>query len=123
MKPTIKRAIKYSVASILMAIMLLFIANNIVFLHTHKLDNGKILVHAHPYKKSQDSAPFKKHQHTAGQFYQLTHLQLLFFVAFVTAFVSPYFSKTQKFTLVVFQIHSLLISQKKGRAPPYALSV
>lgn len=30
------------------------IINIIVFLHAHKLDSGKIIVHAHPYNKNQD---------------------------------------------------------------------
>jgi hypothetical protein len=34
--------------------MILLIVNNIVFLHVHKLPNGEIIVHAHPYNKSND---------------------------------------------------------------------
>lgn len=118
MESALKRAIKYSVACLLIAIMLLFIANNIVFLHSHKLANGKVLVHAHPYNKGQDSAPFKKHHHTDEQFFQLAHVQLLFIVAIVAVLAGLYLKSTPKVTVIASQIHSLFIVRKKGRAPP-----
>jgi len=38
--------------------------NQGVFLHSHRLTNGRIVTHAHPYSKKKDNAPLKKHQHT-----------------------------------------------------------
>ncbi len=84
MKATSKNKIHKLIATLLMISVGLFIVNNVVFLHTHKLANGRFIVHAHPYNKSQDSAPFKKHNHTSQELFHIAHLQLLFLIGILT---------------------------------------
>lgn len=83
MKLTFKHKMTKMAAGILAVVFGLFILNNVVFLHAHKLSNGQIIVHAHPYNKCSDSAPLKSHPHTTAEFYHLSHIQLLFFVPFI----------------------------------------
>ena len=58
----------------------MLVINNIVFIHAHKLPNGYIIIHAHPFNKSKDAVPFKIHYHSNVEFLLLHNLQLLFFV-------------------------------------------
>lgn len=95
--------------------------NNALFIHHHMLPNGDIVTHAHPYKKSGDTAPFKTHTHTISEFFLLSGLyELMFVISAVTAiivvshFVKRHFEGTYH---VIFSIHSSL----RGRAPPVFL--
>ena len=78
MKTTFRNKIQKFIAGLLVLSVGLLIVNNVVFMHAHKLSNGKIIVHAHPYNKSQDSAPFKKHNHTSKELFHISHIHLLF---------------------------------------------
>ena len=42
--------------------------------HSHKLPDGTIVVHAHPYERSSDSGPFENHHHTATELIFLANL-------------------------------------------------
>ena len=88
------------------------------FCNTHKLANGRFIVHAHPYNKSQDSAPFKKHNHTAQELFHISHLQLLYVIGVLTTFsILVAFHKTT----FIYQTpdHKFKLNfGVKGREPP-----
>lgn len=44
----------------------LILANGVLCLHSHKLANGQIIVHAHPYFPQEDGKPLPNH-HTANE--------------------------------------------------------
>lgn len=52
--------------SILIAIILLTVANNYFFLHTHQLSDGRIITHAHPFKSDKNSNSMD-HQHSEAE--------------------------------------------------------
>ncbi len=120
MKTTLRNRIKNIIAGILLVIMGLFIANNVVFLHTHILANGVVIVHAHPYDKSNDPGPLKKHHHTDEQYYQISHLQLLFFVSFFLIIVL-FFEHIRKYFYTAFTFYPVFHLTLKGRSPPFKL--
>ena len=118
MKTTFRNKIHKLVAALLVFSVGLLIANNVVFLHTHKLANGNIIVHAHPYDKSQDSAPFKKHNHTSKELFHISSMQLLFITAvfsilciLLTTYKKIYFCQPPS-------IHINYFFKLKGREPP-----
>ncbi|GAB3906906.1 hypothetical protein GCM10028803_40040 [Larkinella knui] len=41
--------------------------SNIVFRHTHRLADGRIISHAHPYAGFWAKCPFPNHQHTRAE--------------------------------------------------------
>ncbi|MDD2634724.1 MAG: hypothetical protein PHW82_04425 [Bacteroidales bacterium] len=46
----------------------LLLINNSVFLHTHKLDDGRIISHAHPFKTAdKTSSGEARHQHSLNE--------------------------------------------------------
>jgi len=118
MKTTFKNKIQKLIAGLLIFSVGLLIVNNVVFLHSHKLSNGKIIVHAHPYNKSQDSAPFKKHNHTSKELFHISHIQLLFvsvvfaiLIRLSIAYNNIYFNQTPS-------VHTDYFFRLKGRDPP-----
>ncbi|ADY52538.1 hypothetical protein Pedsa_1985 [Pseudopedobacter saltans DSM 12145] len=48
----------------------LILANNILFVHSHKLANGQIIVHAHPFFP-QDDGTTAPHQHNSNEYIAL----------------------------------------------------
>ncbi|MBL7138999.1 MAG: hypothetical protein ISS17_09520 [Bacteroidales bacterium] len=77
--PAIVRQITIRVVGILTLVAILgFIANNSFYYHSHRHQDGKIISHAHPFNKSQDPFPFKKHKHSVVELFILEHVQVLF---------------------------------------------
>lgn len=58
------------------------ILNSILFMHLHLLPDGEIIVHAHPFNKTQQAEnPLQQHQHSKGQILFFDSLLLLFSAA------------------------------------------
>lgn len=67
----------------LIALLLVFAVagntiTNALYLHSHRLPDGSVITHAHPFNKTQDKSPYKHHRHTQVELFLLNHLQLLF---------------------------------------------
>ncbi len=113
------RKITINVFSLTMIVVMgIFIVNKGIYTHSHKLENGSVLTHAHPFNKSNDSSPHKSHHHSIFEFLFLENLNLIFFSAFVIiSFYGIFRIKHPNFNrnkIVPFSFLSLL----SGRAPP-----
>ena len=62
------------IALSLIAVVGLHSLNSFFNTHSHKLADGTVVVHAHPYERSSDSSPFETHQHTATELVFLASL-------------------------------------------------
>ena len=107
-----------SVAWLVIVIMGILIVNKAVFIHTHRLTDGTVVEHAHPFDKSTDSKPFKSHHHTKAELLFFQNLEIIFlfvfltFALFIAAKKSKYsFNRKINYTLSCILLH-------KGRAPP-----
>ncbi len=96
----------------------LLIANKGLFLHTHKLENGTIVTHSHPYDKNQDSEPLKKHHHTKVEFLFFENLNVLFSSIFLIISFLSLVRKKVSFVDVEKIYFTLLSFPYQGRAPP-----
>lgn len=101
--------------------------NSIVFRHSHRLANGQIVTHAHPYNLFSKSCPLSANPHT-------THELLLLDAVSNAAFV-PTFALLIAFLLLLvrFIIHcvpvaptsrvqTVLLARPTLRGPPASLS-
>lgn len=120
MAQTIKNIATKCVIFLMIGIVGMFIANQALFVHAHKMADGTIVQHAHPYHKSESGQPFQTHQHTKAEIFFLQNLQILFvFTLFTLALIG-----TPK-QVISFALPSLFrplifVSLNKGRAPPIA---
>ncbi|WP_421919431.1 hypothetical protein [Marinifilum sp.] len=97
-------------------IMSLLILNNILFTHQHVLPDGKIIVHAHPFHKTDN--PPNKHHHSKSDFLVLQNISLLFFIgSLVVGFLTKIVSK-ESHDVQPLAYHHPLVIKKFGRAPP-----
>lgn len=118
MKAFTRTIITKVVPFIMIGMMLSLIANKTIFYHSHKLENGSVITHAHPYNKTQDSTPFKTHHHTKTDLLFFESLDTLFFVLFLI--VSILLSLKKKSFLIdkVKDYFSTYYFPHLGRAPP-----
>lgn len=108
-----------SILSCLLCLLfLLQIINRTVYIHSHKLSNGIVITHAHPFNKTSDSAPFKNHHHSDQDFFLLAQLEILFLTALITiSFLRAPFN----LNIPIYfreKCHPAYILIKPGRAPP-----
>jgi uncharacterized membrane protein YwaF len=118
MKRPFKNRIVKTIAVVLVASMVLVIADKIVFTHSHILADGRVISHSHPYDKTNDSEPFKSHHHTQAELFFFQHIEIFFpFVFFSLKLIyrpareNHFIYSERKATLVA-------INAQKCRAPP-----
>jgi hypothetical protein len=110
--------IKKTVAYLILGVVGLLILNKAVFLHTHTLNDGTIVVHAHPFQAKTDSNSNNPHQHTKCGIYYFNQLSFLY--SQLPEDVNPYASVYQtihfaeKSSFYFENYHACL----KNRAPP-----
>jgi len=103
---------------ILVVTFAMLIMNNALFIHSHKLLDGKIVTHSHPFNKTKDSTPFKTHTHSSVEFFLLQHLEILFLsLGILFLFISPS-RKPHVHVPGGFQHHLFLFLPSQSRAPP-----
>ncbi|WP_460963738.1 hypothetical protein [Spirosoma litoris] len=93
--------IQQRIARLLLGLLMLMQINSVVFRHAHRLANGQIVTHAHPYNLFAKSCPLSANPHT-------THELLLLDAVSNAAFV-PTFALLVAFLLLPlrFIIHSI----------------
>ncbi|MCK9270717.1 MAG: hypothetical protein WC271_07390 [Bacteroidales bacterium] len=120
MAQTIKNIATKFVIFLMIGIMGMFIANQALYVHAHKMADGTIVQHAHPYHKSDDGQPFKTHHHTKAEIFFLQNLQILFvFTFFTLALIDPA-KRAISFALPSQVRPQVFVSLHHGRAPPLA---
>lgn len=96
----------------------MLIVNNVFFLHAHKLSNGIIVVHAHPYDKTSDSQPYQSHHHTKAELLFFQNLEILFIIVILTFLLVAPFKKEKVLFKSITEYTSICINFNKGRDPP-----
>jgi len=102
----------------MIGILGLLIANKGLFMHTHKLVNGSVVTHSHPYDKKQDSEPNKKHHHTKAEFLFFENINILFLTIFLIFSILSLVRKKTSFIDVEKIYFTQLSFHYQGRAPP-----
>ncbi len=119
MKNTARNIAIKSITLLMIGVIGLLIVNKAVFLHVHKLNDGTIIEHAHPFSKSNDSNPIKSHHHSNADFLFFHNLEILF-PLFIIAFALIAFVDRK---VIFFKLKTLYllpcVNQHQGRAPPF----
>ena len=118
METTFKNIMIKIFTFLMIGVIGMLVVNKVVFLHVHKLSDGTIVEHAHPFDKSTDSKPFKSHHHSNAGFFFFENLNILFLVLSLTLALMPFVKKELKLVDSKVKYSLIRISHKKGRAPP-----
>ena len=107
-----------TVALILFLLYIGQVFNNTFYLHTHVLAPGKVITHAHPYNKSNDSGPVQSHKHTWDQIITLENLEILFPVFFLLLTLISLNRKNNFVGYLLPETRTACVVLHKSRAPP-----
>lgn len=118
MKAFAKTIITKIIPFILIGMMISLIANKAIFYHSHKLENGSIVSHAHPYNKTQDSTPFKTHHHSKTELLFFQSLDTLFFVLFLVSLILLSIATKPFLSHSTNNYYKAYYPLRLGRAPP-----
>ncbi|MBI9055765.1 MAG: hypothetical protein JEY96_18230 [Bacteroidales bacterium] len=118
MKISLRDILKKVGISIMICFIGLLIADKVMYTHLHKLADGSIVVHAHPYKKSNTEDPRQTHTHSELEYVLLENLKLLC----LYVFAGILFIANVKLVSFLLESKDLLIGKHiklfLGRAPP-----
>jgi hypothetical protein len=123
MKMTFKHRIRQLPAFICIAVVAMLALNDIVFLHAHELPNGEVIVHAHPYSKGSDSAPFKKHHHSTTEYIAIDQVQLLFPFSFFALSAIYFYCRVIQTCPIQREVNPVFLLLIPGRSPPRQNSI
>jgi hypothetical protein len=121
MNKSIKNIVSRVFAFLLIGAVFIFVISRTANLHIHKLADGTVIVHSHPYDKTTDDSPYKSHHHNDKEFSFIQTLNVLyFFLVFGLSLIliSRDFKEDSSDDFFNFQFYYFI---KKGRAPPLAL--
>ncbi len=111
-----------TIAGVLLAYFSLLTLNNVVFRHAHRLANGQIITHAHPYWPTKNKPPYQPNHHTNGQ---LVLLDALSHAVFLPEGPAPALAEVLpvEFSFISLpsyqeQTISALLQSHRGRGPP-----
>jgi hypothetical protein len=113
-----KRFLATIISWLLCFMFVLQLTNRAVYTHSHLTRNGIVITHAHPFNKSSDSLPYKKHSHADYEFFMFDQLNVLILLTFV---LYAFYRVSQKKEHLIFNIKRHLSGftrQKPGRSPP-----
>ncbi|MDV7186810.1 hypothetical protein R3X25_05900 [Lutibacter sp. TH_r2] len=104
-----------------LSVLILSIVNNSVFIHAHQLQNGEIVIHAHPFNQHDDNAPLKSHHHNSLEFLVLS----AFHIFTISIFLFSALKLTQVFISKIY-FYKTLIKQTyfhftKNKSPPFKI--
>ncbi len=120
-----RKLLRGFLSGVLVLVILLYFFNATVNQHSHVLDKGIIITHAHPYSKTNDeNVPLKSHTHTDNQYILLSQISipvltllLFFFLFFAGILRINHFNPFCTDPVVKERI-----SFRYLRAPPYSFS-
>lgn len=119
MNPFLNNTPGKTLPSTLVVEMALMMAHSSAYRHSHRLENGTIITHSHPYDKSKDTEHFKSHQHSKSEILLYRSLKAILFLFFLA--ISFIFFVNEKAFLIdkEREYSKLLTSPHQGRAPPF----
>lgn len=114
------RKIKIAVFSILIPAMMLLAGNAVFNWHVHKNADGAMIVHAHPYQKTNNSDGAANHHHSAQECFSLQQLTNFLFALGSIIFIAALIGRAYELkNLYHFQVKGgILDSLLPNRAPP-----
>lgn len=100
-----------------LSILLFNITNSVVNVHSHQLENGEVVTHAHPFDHHDDD-PFKSHHHTSFEFVVLDTLNIFLISSFLFAAILFFASNEEKkYGLKLFH-KQFSFCLKQNKSPP-----
>ena len=119
---SVRQAIIKTTALLLIGILALGIANQALFIHSHRTANGQFITHAHPYQTSDNQSNTPTHHHSKIQLLVFSQLNLLFFSLFLGSSLCLFRAWIKHNPQQARHFYSSISHKIRNRAPPAHLS-
>jgi len=107
------------IISLFLSGLFLFIALNKAFFSLTHVYGNKVITHSHPYNKSTDNDPVKKHHHSDSFLLLISIIESASFIL-LTGLILIHFSKSLRFNLVSTPDYTRpAVLKLSARAPPW----
>lgn len=97
------------------------VINSTVNGHYHKLQDGKIIYHCHPFKHYENNkSPFEDHHHSKSEYFildQISHTLALFSVFLISYLITFTYKKINCFRVLILPSKKYFFS-RNYRSPP-----
>ena len=110
------RTLKF-LSLLLLLTFFIYHLNSALYTHLHKLEDGTIVVHAHPYIPQDDTG--KQHNHSKEELIILEIFSHLFVFIFFILFILILNQARKSFDFVFIDFRRLTASSFCNRAPPH----
>lgn len=108
---------------LLAGVMILLIANDSIYIHTHINDQGKLITHAHPFNKAEDNKPIKSHHHSDAEYLFYDNFKILLVILSITfCFITFLIDRSFKASIYTSTAKATCCTNI-GRAPPQFLKL
>ena len=120
---TPKKLKRFIFAGFFLFLISFIVLNQGFFVHTHQLNNGTVVTHAHPYNKGLDDekSPFSSHEHSTAEYLLISSIdafRLLILFILVFHFISrKKHEHTSSFSFSLKPIE--FYRYPSGRSPPF----
>jgi len=114
----VKEIINRSFAWLLIISMGMLVVNKALFFHEHRLADGTIVTHAHPYDKSSDPEPYKAHHHSKTELFSFCQMDNLFFLGIVAIAIASALARPILLVFIQKAFAPVAIYGHNDRAPP-----
>ena len=113
-----RHIVLHTIALLMASVIVLLIANKSLFTHTHILNDGTVIVHAHPYNKANSKDSAIPHSHTSIELHFLQVLSDLFVIAMGITSILLVLGFAKRLIYCFESIGSVAFRSYPGRAPP-----
>lgn len=118
MRKAVKNITMQFIIYMMIGTIVMLIANKAIFIHVHKLADGTIIIHAHPYNKSNDTKPYKSHHHSDIELLFFQNMEILFLMTFIAFALLSLAKQVKHIFHLAITYGPTCINLNKGRAPP-----
>lgn len=102
-----------------LCILLLNIANKSLYIHSHQLENGEIVTHAHPFDQQDDNHPIKSHKHTSLEYLVLSAFDIFTLSIILSAIIAIIVITSNKIYFSKTLIKQYYFHYKQNKSPPF----
>lgn len=104
-----------------LSILLAQLLNTSIYTHSHQLENGVIITHAHPFDKEGDNAPLKSHKHTNIEYFVYDTLAIFIGVSIFLLALILAVTNTKNYSSINLETVKKFTQSKQNKSPPVKL--
>ncbi len=109
---------KRATAFLLALLVGFLVVNKTIYIHSHQLEDGTLITHAHPFNRAAEDAPCKTHHHTVTALLYISSIDQIVPIMLVSLGVALLAVRVWFRTISAASPLLQPVGHPEGRAPP-----